>query len=155
MSLSRKERRKIRMAKRPEDLTLERRPASELAGDHVRAAAMAALILGESPKQVAERYNLKLPTVQRMKDSFDITNPVDRRDRLSEAIVAYLESEVKNLISIGIVTSEEDWIKWQDASGLASFLSVKHQMLAQLLQAYGRASTHATELRIEQAENDS
>lgn len=149
-----KERRKIRMAKKPEDLTLERRPAAELAGDHIRAAAMASLILGDTPKQVAEMYNLPLATVKRMKESFDITSPIERRDRLSEALLSYMENEIKNLISIGIVTSEEDWIKWQGAGELAQFLRVKHEMMGQLLQSYGRAASHSQELRIEQAEND-
>lgn len=147
--MNRDDRRKIRMAKKPEDLTLERRPAGELAGEHVRAAAMASLVLGDSPKQVSEMYGLSLATVKRMKESFDITNPINRRDRLSEALVAYMENEIKNLISIGIVTSEEDWIRWQSASELAQFLRVKHEMMGQLLQSYGRAATHAQELRLE------
>lgn len=140
------------MAKKPEDLTLERRPAAELAGEHVRAAAMASLILGDSPKQVAEMYNLPLAAVKRMKESFDITSPINRRDRLSEALVSYLENEIKNLLAIGIITSEEDWVKWQSASELAQFLRVKHEMIAQLLQSYGRAAQHTQELISQQLE---
>lgn len=151
--MDRQERKQIRMAKKPQDLELSRRPASELAGEHVRAAAMSSLILGDSPKQVAEMYGLSLAVVKRMKESFDITSPIERRDRLSEALLAYLEHEVKNLISIGIVTSEEEWIRWQSASELANFLNVKHQMLGQLLQAYGKAATHSNELRIEQTDD--
>ena len=152
MRLSREERRKIRMAKKPEDLDLARRPPEELAGEHVRAAAMASLILGDSPKQVAEMYGLKLATVKRMKESFDITNPINRRDRLSETLVAFLENEVKNLISIGIVTSDEDWIKWQNASDLSQYIRVKNEMMSQLLQSYGRAAAHSQELKIEAAD---
>ena len=147
--MNREERRKIRMAKKPDGLALERRPAAELAGEHVRAAAMASLIVGDSPKQVSEMYGLNLATVKRMKESFDITSPINRRDRLSEALVSYLEQEIKNLISIGIITSEEDWIKWQNAGELAQFLRVKHEMIGQLLQSYGRAAQHSQELKLE------
>lgn len=150
--MNREERKLIRMTKKPDDLDLARRPAEELAGKHVRAAAMASLILGDSPKQVAQMYNLKLSTVKSMKESFDITNPINRRDRLSEALVAYMENEIKNLISIGIVTSDEDWIRWQNAGELSQFLRVKHEMMGQLLQSYGRAASHGAELAAEQLE---
>lgn len=113
----------------------------------VKAAVLASLLLGETPSRIAKQYNLPEAYVKRWHVEFDITSPIQRRDQLSQSLLIYIEQEIKNLISIGIITSDEEWVKWQNASDLSAFVQVKGSVIMQLLTAFGRASQQAAELK--------
>lgn len=146
-----------KIIEKPDDLTLARRPSEPLTDEDsgnnrgevkgVKAAVLASLLLGESPGRIAKQYNLSYHLVRDWQSEFDITNPVLRRDKLSEHLVTFIEQEIKNLLAIGIITSDEKWVSWQSAGELADFVQVKSATIMQLLTAFGRANQQAAELR--------
>lgn len=105
------------------------------------AAAQAALILGTDPGQVALQYGISPSKVAQWKDTLITVGAIGRRDRLSDMLMAFIEQEMKSLMAISIVISNEEWIERQGASELAHFVAVKSDRLLMLLQAFGRVET--------------
>lgn len=136
-----------RKVEKPEDVELTRRPKAEKPSEAVKAAVLAALLVGGSISDVAAQYGLTYATVYQWKKSFDITSPVKRRDRLTEMLVDFVEEELVSLTSMSVTLRDEDWILSQNASDLAHFFSVRAEKLFTLLQAYGKASTGIQEVR--------
>lgn len=139
-----------RMVEKPEDLDLNRIPSGGTRDEQMKAAVLASILLGQPVTAIAAQYNLPYQTVYNWKEAFDITNPVNRRDRLSENLLVFIEQEIKNMVAISIATSDTDWIRDQSASELASYISVKHASLMRVLEAFGKASAHADDLRQKQ-----
>lgn len=107
---------------------------------HIIAAAQAAIILGTPPAQVAHQFGISLPRIKQWKDAMVTTGAIGRRDRLSEMLMAYIEQEMKSLLAISMITSDEEWVMRQSASDLASFVAVKSDRLLGLLQAFARTN---------------
>lgn len=124
----------------PEDLPfyLQNLPAGSDKRKHIVAAAQAALILGTPPAQVSAQFGIAPARVAEWKDTLITVGAIGRRDRLSEMLMAYIEQEMKTLMSISIVTSRDEWVERQDADQLAHFVAVKSDRLLMLLQAFGR-----------------
>lgn len=102
------------------------------------AAAQAALILGTPSEQVATQYGISPAKIARWKDTLITVGAVGRRDRISSMLVALIEQEVKSLMAISIVTSQDEWIQRQNAADLAMYYAAKADRLFILLQAFGR-----------------
>lgn len=105
------------------------------------AAAQAALILGTPAAQVAKQYGIRYARVTEWQDTLITVGAVGRRDRLSDMLMAFIEQEMKSLMAISMVTSDEDWIMRQNAAELAHFIAVKADRLLLLLQAFGRVDS--------------
>lgn len=105
----------------------------------IRAAAQAAIILGESPDRVAVQYGLTRDQVSRWEKTLTIIGSAARRDRLSDMLMTFIEQEIKSLMAISIVTSKDEWITRQDADTLSQFITAKMDRLLLLLSAFGRA----------------
>lgn len=129
-----------RRVEKPEDVSLTRRPKDEKPSEAVKAAVLAALLVGGSISDVAAQYGLTYHTVWQWKKAFDITSPAKRRDRLTEMLVDFVEEEIGSLTSMSITLRDEEWILSQNASDLAHLFSVRAEKLFTLLQAYGKAS---------------
>lgn len=116
------------------------------------AAAQAALILGTPAEQVSLQYGISPSKVAQWKDTLITVGAVGRRDRLSDMLMAFIEQEMKSLMAISIVTSNEDWVERQSADQLAHFVAVKSDRLLMLLQAFGRVENsrqqYAQQLRV-------
>lgn len=112
---------------------------------HIIAAAQAAIILGTPVAQVAMQYGIPHNRVTAWKDTLITTGAIGRRDRLSAMLMSYIEQEMKSLMAISIVTSDEDWLMRQTASDLAHYVSVKSDRLLMLLQAFGRVENSQRE----------
>ena len=108
---------------------------------------MAALLLGQTAQQVAVRFGLPVTDVRRWEAAYDISNPLKRRDSLSEMLLVFVEQELASLMSISISTSDEDWIKDQNAADLAVLIGAKQDRLMKILEAYGRAQTSRTQIQ--------
>ena len=106
--------------------------------DTIRAAAQAAILLGQPSNLVAAQYGIPLASVEAWKDVVSYTEAIARRDRLSEMLMAFIEQEFKSLMAISIVTSQEEWIIEQSAGDLAAFVAVKADRVLTLLAAFGR-----------------
>lgn len=102
------------------------------------AAAQAALILGTPEAQVSLQYGISPSKVRQWKDTLITVGAIGRRDRLSDMLMSFIEQEMKSLMAISIVTSDEDWIMRQNAGELAHFIAAKTDRLLMLLQAFGR-----------------
>lgn len=105
----------------------------------IKAAAQAALLLGQSASQVALQYGLHQSVVTRWQDTIITAGAVGRRDRLSDMLMVFIEQELKSLMAISIVTSDEKWIRRQSADQLAHYVAVKSDRLMAMLAAFGRA----------------
>lgn len=105
----------------------------------IRAAAQAALLLGQPASQVSVQYGIPQSTVAQWEDTLLTAGAIGRRDRLQDMLLVYIEQELKSLMAISIVTSEETWIRMQSADELAHFIAVKADRLMAMLAAFGRA----------------
>lgn len=132
-----------RMVEKPNELDLNRIPSGGTRDEQIKAAVLASILLGQPVAAIAVQYNLPYQTVYNWKEAFDLTSPVNRRDRLSENLMIFIEQEIKNMVAISIATSDTDWIRDQTASELADYISVKHNSLMRVLEAFGKASAHA------------
>lgn len=143
-----------RMVEPEEEVSLTRRPDGEGPDSAIRAAVLASLLMGKSVSQIAIQYNLPYSTVRYWAERFDITNPVQRRDQLSEKLLTFVEAEIESLLAISLTTRDEDWILDQSASELAQFVAVKQDRLLNILAAYGRVTDHRNQLTAQIVEDD-
>ena len=120
---------------------LQAMPEGEEKKKRITAAAQAALLLGQPVGTVAAQYGLPHSLVGQWAVTVGTAQAVGRRDRLSDMIMIYIEQEFKSLLSISIATSDDRWIRKQDASSLANYIAVKSDRLLMLLQAFSRVET--------------
>jgi hypothetical protein len=109
--------------------------------ERIKAAAQASLLLGQSIGSVAIQYGLDHAQVSDWNVTVATAQAIGRRDRLGDMILVYIEQEFKSLIAISMVTSEESWVRRQDADALAHYIAVKSDRLMLLLQAFGRVES--------------
>lgn len=107
---------------------------------HIVAAAQAAIILGAAPANVAEQYGISFARINQWRDTLITTGAVGKRDRLSDMLMAYIEQEMKSLLAISLITSNEEWVIRQSAADLAHYIAVKSDRLLMLLQAFARSN---------------
>jgi uncharacterized protein YjcR len=127
------------MIKRPAALTLHRRANGDGPSETLQAAVLASLVLGMPAAQVAFQFGLPPATVRKWEAAYDISNPTQRRDHLSEMLMIFLEQEIASLMTISIATQDEAWIREQSATDLSTYISVKQDRLLRILEAYGKA----------------
>jgi hypothetical protein len=144
----------VRMIRRPVKLHLTRRSDDVAPSEPLKAAVMAALMLGQSAEQVAIRFGLPVTDVRRWEAAYDISNPLKRRDSLSEMLLVFVEQELASLMAISIATSDEDWIKDQNAADIAILHGAKQDRLMKILEAYSRAQTSRQQIQGEVVEDD-
>lgn len=137
------------MVKRPARFSLTRRENGDGPSETLRAAVLASLVLGMPSAQVALQFGLPPATVRKWEQAFDITNPLQRRDRLSEMLMIFVEQEIASLMTISIATQDENWIKRQSAEDLAVYVATKQDRLMGVLAAYGKAQASAAEIEEE------
>lgn len=143
-----------RMVEPDEEVSLTRRPDGEGPDSAIRAAVLASLLMGKSVSQIAIQYNLPYQTVYGWAQRFDITNPIQRRDQLSEKMLTLVEQEIESLLAISLTTRDEDWILDQSASEIAQFVATKQNFLMNILAAYGRVTEHRNQLAAAQVVED-
>lgn len=129
-----------RMIETSEEVALVRRPDGEGPDGPIRAAVLAALLIGQPVAQVARTYNLPYHTVYQWSKAFDISNPIRRRDQLSESLLIFVQREIQSLMAISLITEKEEWVMGQNASEMAQYVAVKTEKLMAILQVFGRAA---------------
>lgn len=135
-------------------LSLTRSAEPSPPAEKMKAAVLAAILLGQPVATIAARYGLSYSTVSNWKKAFDVESPEQRVERLSEDLMVFIQQEIQNLIAIAVVTSEEEWIKEQTASELADYIGVKNNTLLKVLEAFGKAQEGAKIHTIRQIEKE-
>ena len=127
-----------RMIQNPK-VKLTRRSGRATPSETLKAAVMAALVIGTPSSHIALRYGLSPATVRKWEREFDISDPVQREGRLGEMIMVFLEQEISSLITISMVTQDEEWILKQNATELSTYVATKQDRVMKVLEAFGRA----------------
>jgi phage regulator Rha-like protein len=58
-------------------------------------------------------------------------------------LLIFVRQGLSSIMAMDIATSDEDWIKSQNAHDLATLFGVKHDRLLRLLETFGRANNAA------------
>lgn len=130
---------KARIVHKPVNRELVQRENGITPQEGFKAAIQAALLLGVPALQIAQQYGLKTAEVQKWEVQFDISNPLKRRDDLSDDLLIFIRQELLSLTAISVATMDEEWIKSQDAGQLALFISAKQDRLMDIFQAHSKA----------------
>ncbi len=88
----------------------------------VKAAAIAALILGDSPTVIAERYNLPRGTVRNWKPEAEKLAEVSRVSGggIIDLVENYVESGLVSLTAQAKQAGDPEWLRKQSAKDLAA-----------------------------------
>ena len=113
--------------------------------DQKRAAALAALLAGQSVSQVARDYNVSRQSVMAWRDKAGISvTPVgqQKRDEIGELVSGVLYA---NLHAIQIlaerIATDQDWFTRQDAADIAVLSGVLTDKAVRILEALESAAS--------------
>lgn len=112
--------------------------------DEVKAAALAALLEGQSINEVAERYSIPAGTLKSWKSRQENgLQPVaavatDKREHIGELLLAYLQANLETLTAQLQVFKDAEWLKKQSGSEAAVLHGVLTDKAIRLLEAFGR-----------------
>ncbi|MCU0294335.1 MAG: helix-turn-helix domain-containing protein [Thermoanaerobaculaceae bacterium] len=116
--------------------------------DEVKAAVMAALLSGQGVSEVAEAFNIPIPTVkswiQRDRRKGDASAASVKKPEIGELVMAYLRETLETLRVQQVVFRNEKWLSKQPANELAVLHGVscdKAIRLLEALQASGLANS--------------
>lgn len=115
-----------------------------------RAAAVAALLAGQSVSSVAREYNIPKGTVSDWKRAGEGvgSDPTQKESGASESrastigglLLTLLESNIRGLISASSVLRDQAWVREQGAAELATLIGVTHDKVIRMLEAMDRSS---------------
>lgn len=112
--------------------------------EEVKAAAMAALLAGQSISAVARDYKIPKGTVSGWKkQASENSNNSTQKKEIGALLLDYLQTNLKTLKKQSEVFSNEKWLKQQHASELAVLHGVLADKTIRLLEAL--ASQEETE----------
>ncbi len=107
--------------------------------EHLKAAAMAALLAGESAHKVARRFGLSRTTVRRWRDrAWSATQNGPQKRKIGEQLLGYIgESLETQQAQLGVM-ADRDWLSRQSAGELAMLYGVVFDQAARLICALER-----------------
>ena len=114
-----------------------------------KAAAMAALLEGQSITKVAADFRLPEGTVKawrhRMKGAATESKvATEKREEIGGLLIDYLHANLSTLRSQQLVFADAEWLKKQDAGELAVLHGVMTDKAIRLLEALGGAGDNPT-----------
>lgn len=121
------------------ELVLENMQPGPVREETVRAAAQAAILMGQPPNLVAAQYGINQAILESWADIVGYTNAIARRDILNSILMAFIQQEFKSLMAISLITEKEEWVLLQPAGELADFIQIKSDKLLTVLSALGRS----------------
>lgn len=112
----------------------------------VKAAALAALLQGQSLNKVAEEFKLPVGTVKawrsRVKGNASESRAVaDRREEIGALVVEYLYTNLQTLRAQMVAFGDVEWLKKQNAADVAVLHGVMTDKAIRLLEALGGKPT--------------
>lgn len=110
-----------------------------------KAAAMAALLQGQSINEVARDYKLPRGTVSKWaaavrKDGGASIAGSTKKEEIGDLLTAYLAANLAALASQARAFSDADWLARQNAADLAVLHGVMTDKAVRLIEAFGRAA---------------
>lgn len=111
-----------------------------------KAAAMAALLAGQSLDSVADQYQIPRSTLDSWKNprrpkKFE----TQKESEIAELLVTYLRANLMALTAQAEVFTNRDWLSEQGASEAAVLHGVMTDKAVRLLEAFGRANDSDTD----------
>jgi transposase-like protein len=112
--------------------------------DHVKAQALAALLAGQAPAQVAATFGIPIGTLKSWKSRAAGGESVasvasEKRERIGALLLEYLEEGLTTLRVQAKVFRDETWLKEQSASEAAVLHGVLADKQFRLLEALADA----------------
>ncbi|MDP9485746.1 MAG: hypothetical protein M3Q49_08195 [Actinomycetota bacterium] len=106
-----------------------------------KAAAMAALLTGQSIGSVAKEYEIPRSTVGNWSSQVrrEGTVPDTKKEEIGDLLASYLEENLRSLRSQAEVFGKARWLEKQSASELAVLHGVQTDKAIRLLEAMSRA----------------
>jgi transposase-like protein len=119
--------------------------------DETKAAALAALLAGQSISQVATEYHLPEGTVNSWRSRMKVTqtqgecinnasNALPKKEEIGNLILDYLKTNLDTLKIQAETLRDKQWILKQDAQSIAVLHGVMMDKAIRLLEAFGRGS---------------
>lgn len=122
-------------------------------GDEVKAAVLAALLVGQSVSSVAKEYNIpkgtvsswqerereKLDTMRR--DATQQLNGSPPQSDLGSKLARYMEASINSLTSQVEVMGEKEFLRAQDMQQIAVGHGIQMDKFIRLLEAMNRATS--------------
>lgn len=112
----------------------------------IRAAAIAALLAGQSVSAVAKEYKLPKGTISNWKLrhaaklSGDGTQKDDDAESIGDLLVKLLRANIRGLISIAGVMQDKEWLRAQGAAEVGTLGGITHDKVVRMLEAMDRSS---------------
>ncbi len=116
--------------------------------DETKAAAMAALLAGQSLNSVADEYQIPRGTVATWKRNaragvYEQDQP--QKKKIGDLLLAYVETNLIALEAQARAFSDETWLRNQPASEAAVLHGVMTDKAIRLLEAFGKADDNNTD----------
>jgi hypothetical protein len=113
----------------------------------VRAAAIAALLAGQSVSAVAKEYELPKGTVSHWKKQGSVPGGpkkgADDSESISDLLLALLRANLRGLINGSRVMMDDKWLRQQGAVELGTFMGITHDKVVRMLEAMDRSAPAA------------
>ena len=105
-----------------------------------KAAALAALLQGQSVNQVAKEYNLPVGTVKswKRKEAKGLIESSPKKDDVGALVMSYLEANLRALEAQVKVFQDAEWLKKQNAADVAVLHGVMTDKAIRLLEAMSK-----------------
>ena len=113
-----------------------------------KAAALAAIVTGESLSSVSKRLGISRTTLKRWRDGEHLPAPSmtghQKRQELGEQLFGYLQESITTLEFLVKFTRNEKWLTRQSASDVAVLYGVLTDKSVRLLAALQSPATDST-----------
>lgn len=115
----------------------------------VKAAVMAALMEGQSLRQIEREYGVAKSTVAAWgKDVEGIvggvqTVPDTKKEQIQGLLIDLFVAKLKSQISLAEHAGDKDWLQKQEASAVAMLLGVSDDKLIRMLEKYESNGSNA------------
>ena len=107
--------------------------------DETKAAVMAALLAGQSIRDVAEEYDIPRSTVgswsRKAKEAGVQGVPDTKKEEIGDLLVKYLQTNLNALTTQAEQFADKEWLQEQGAAEAATLHGVMTDKMARLLEA--------------------
>lgn len=109
--------------------------------DETKAAALAALVEGQSVNAIAREYKIPPGTISSWKNRDLQGIEIQKNSKVGDLLIEYLNANLHALIKQTYVFSDETWLKKQNAADAAVLHGVMTDKTIRLVEALSKASS--------------